>query len=70
MEIYLSMTEHSRVQTVDTDLLYYCAYSLPAVTLTLGKNHWPLLKPTFDYLAENLQVICKNMIIYYCNCEW
>ncbi len=59
MEVYLSMTEHSRVQTVDTDLLYYCAYSLPGVTLTLGSSHWELLKPTFDYLAEDLQVyIC------------
>ena len=56
MEIYLSMTEHSRVQSVDTDLLYYCAYSLPGVALTLGRANWLLLKPTFSYLAEDLQV--------------
>jgi len=56
MEIYLSMTEHSRVQAVDADLLYYCAYSLPGVTMTLGLSHWGLLKPTFNYLAEDMQV--------------
>ncbi len=57
MEIYLSMTEHNRVQTVDSDLLYYCAYSLPGVMMTLGHTHWGLLRPTFNYLAEDMQVM-------------
>ena len=57
MEIYLSMTEQVKAQVVDTDLPYYCAYSLPGVALTLGREHWALLKPTFDLLTGNMQVI-------------
>ena len=56
MEIYLSMNETAKAQNVDTDLPYYCAYSLPGVALTLGKGHWPMLKPTFDVLAADMHV--------------
>ena len=56
MEIYLSMNETAKAQNVDTDLPYYCAYSLPGVALTLGKGHWPMIKPTFDVLAADMHV--------------
>lgn len=56
MEIYLSMNETAKAQNVDTDLPYYCVYSLPGVALTLGKGHWPMLKPTFDILAADMHV--------------
>lgn len=35
----------------DNDMSFHCAYSLPAVVLTLGKENWPLLKNTMDILA-------------------
>lgn len=56
MEIYLSMTDHTKAQTVDSDLPFFCAYSLPAVALTIGPENWKLLKPTFETLAQDLQV--------------
>ncbi len=56
MEIYLSMTDHSKAQTVDSDLPFFCAYSLPAVALTLGPENWRLLRPTFETLSQDLQV--------------
>ncbi|CAG9763833.1 unnamed protein product [Ceutorhynchus assimilis] len=31
---------------------YHCAYSLPAVVLTLGKDNWPLLKNTVDTFSR------------------
>lgn len=39
--------------TDDYDLSYLCAYSLPAVILTLGKENWSLLKDTAVTLAGN-----------------
>ena len=50
------MTDQLRAQLVDSDLPFHCAYSLPAVALTLGRDHWPLLKPTFTLLATDMQV--------------
>lgn len=77
MEIYLSMNETAKAQNVDTDLPYYCAYSLPGVALTLGKGHWPMLKPTFDVLAADMHVsglygkdrqICMCLHMHTCLC--
>ena len=51
------MTDQVKAQTVDSDLPFYCAYSLPAVALTLGQENWSLLKPTFDTLAQDMQVL-------------
>ncbi len=56
MESYLSMTEQLKAQVVDTDLPYYCAYSLPGVALTLGQEHWEIVRPTFALLAADMQV--------------
>ncbi len=56
MESYLSMTEQVKAQVVDTDLPYYCAYSLPGVALTLGHEHWDIVRPTFTLLAADMQV--------------
>lgn len=50
------MNETAKAQNVDTDLPFYCAYSLPGVALTLGRRHWPMLKPTFDVLAADMHV--------------
>jgi len=52
---YVSMTDPSRVQTVDNEIAKHCAYSLPAVALTLGRSNWPLLKDTYETLAKDMQ---------------
>ena len=48
---FVSMTDPSRAQTVDSDIARHCAFSLPAVALTLGRSNWPLLKDTYEALA-------------------
>lgn len=52
---YVSMTDPSRAQTVDTEIARHCAFSLPAVALTLGRSNWPLLKSTYETLATDMQ---------------
>jgi serine/threonine-protein phosphatase 4 regulatory subunit 1 len=52
---FVSMTDPSRVQTVESEIAHHCAFSLPAVALTLGRSNWPLLKETYDCLASDMQ---------------
>merc|ERR1712223_500190 len=52
---YVSMIDPSRAQTVDNEIARHCAYSLPAVALTLGRYNWPLLKDTYEALASDMQ---------------
>jgi serine/threonine-protein phosphatase 4 regulatory subunit 1 len=35
--------------------MYSCVCSLPAVALTLGRSNWPLLKETYETLANDMQ---------------
>ncbi|CAG2101590.1 unnamed protein product, partial [Medioppia subpectinata] len=55
LEHYLSMTNPIHYQTVDPDLCHHCAYSLPAVTLTLGRKNWSCLRETYELLAAEMQ---------------
>jgi hypothetical protein len=43
-------------RTVDSEISHHCAFSLPAVVLTLGRENWPLLKKTYQNLAGDMQV--------------
>jgi len=52
---FVSMTDPSRAQTVDSEIIHHCAFSLPAVALTLGRNNWPLIRETYDLLASDMQ---------------
>lgn len=52
---YVSMIDPSRAQTVDNDIARHCAFSLPAVALTLGRTNWPLIKETYETLANDMQ---------------
>ncbi|KAK7067602.1 Serine/threonine-protein phosphatase 4 regulatory subunit 1 [Halocaridina rubra] len=54
LEHYISMTDPMRAETEDTDLTKHCAYSLPAVALTLGRQNWPVLKDTYETLAGDM----------------
>uniref|UniRef100_A0A4W6E5G8 Uncharacterized protein n=1 Tax=Lates calcarifer TaxID=8187 RepID=A0A4W6E5G8_LATCA len=46
---------HSRAQTVDTEIAKHCAFSLPGVALTLGRQNWHCLKDTYETLATDVQ---------------
>ena len=52
---YVSMTDPSRAQTVDNDIARHCAFSIPAVALTLGRANWPLIRETYETLANDMQ---------------
>uniref|UniRef100_W5M3I6 Serine/threonine-protein phosphatase 4 regulatory subunit 1 n=1 Tax=Lepisosteus oculatus TaxID=7918 RepID=W5M3I6_LEPOC len=55
LDQYLSMTDPSRAQTVDTEIAKHCAYSLPGVALTLGRQNWHCLRDTYETLASDMQ---------------
>jgi len=54
LEHYISMTDPMRAETVDNEITRHCAYSLPAVALTLGRRNWPVLKDTYETLAGDM----------------
>ncbi|XP_038602576.1 serine/threonine-protein phosphatase 4 regulatory subunit 1 isoform X1 [Tachyglossus aculeatus] len=55
LDQYLSMTDPSRAQTVDTEIAKHCAYSLPGVAMTLGRQNWHCLRETYETLASDMQ---------------
>ncbi|XP_051044688.1 serine/threonine-protein phosphatase 4 regulatory subunit 1-like [Phodopus roborovskii] len=55
LDQFVSMTDPARAQTVDTDIAKHCAYSLPGVALTLGRQNWHCLKGTYETLASDGQ---------------
>ena len=56
LDLYLSMTDPGRAQTVDSEIARHCAFSLPGVALTLGRHNWKCLKLVYDTLASDMQV--------------
>lgn len=50
------MTEPAKAQTIDTEIVRHCAFSLPAVALTLGRKNWPCLRDTYELLTSDMQV--------------
>lgn len=48
---FVSMINPDLANTIDSDIAYHCAYSLPAVALTLGSDNWNVLKDTVEILA-------------------
>lgn len=55
LDNFLSMTDPSRKQTVDNEITMHCAYSLPGVAYTLGRNNWHCLKDVYQKLASDVQ---------------
>ncbi|XP_061688006.1 serine/threonine-protein phosphatase 4 regulatory subunit 1 [Syngnathoides biaculeatus] len=55
LDQYLSMTDPARAQTVDMEIAKHCAFSLPGVALTLGRQNWHCLKDTYEALASDVQ---------------
>ncbi|GIX73222.1 hypothetical protein CEXT_368961 [Caerostris extrusa] len=50
---YVCMPEGQNSAT-DAEIARHCAYSLPAVALTLGREFWPCLKDTFTVLMNDI----------------
>lgn len=55
LESYLGMVDPSRAQTVDTEITRHCAYNLPAVAYTLGRQNWHCIKLLYETLAADMQ---------------
>nr|XP_029504903.1 serine/threonine-protein phosphatase 4 regulatory subunit 1-like isoform X5 [Oncorhynchus nerka] len=55
LDQYLSMTDPCRAQTVDMEIAKHCAYSLPGVAMTLGRQNWHCLRDTYETLASDMQ---------------
>jgi hypothetical protein len=59
---FVSMTHPSQAQKTDNEIAHHCAFSLPAVALTLGRDNWILLKDAYDALASDMQVIIYSLL--------
>ncbi|XP_055955388.1 serine/threonine-protein phosphatase 4 regulatory subunit 1-like isoform X3 [Patella vulgata] len=55
LENYLGMVDPSRAQTVDTEITRHCAYNLPAVAYTLGRNNWHVIRNLYEILTQDVQ---------------
>lgn len=58
---FVSMTNPAQAQNTDNEIAHHCAFSLPAVALTLGRKNWILLKNAYDRLASDMQVIIYSL---------
>ena len=63
---YLGMMDPSCAVTVDTDVTRQCAYSLPAVAFTLGRQNWSALRSLYLALSADVQVRELPEWLYYC----
>ena len=65
---FVSMTHPSQAHKTDNEIAHHCAYSLPAVALTLGRENWALLKEAYNALASDMQVShfssCLNILYF------
>lgn len=52
IEYFVLMTDSNHAIETDTEIPQHCAFSFPAVALTLGRNYWPLLKDAYLSLAS------------------
>lgn len=56
------MADPNQAVNIDNEMTYHCAFSLPAVALTLGSNNWHLLKNTVDCLADDMQYKVRRTV--------
>ncbi|XP_043286100.1 serine/threonine-protein phosphatase 4 regulatory subunit 1-like isoform X3 [Venturia canescens] len=50
IEFFISMADPG-AKSIGVEIPRYCAFSFPAVVLTLGRENWPLLKDAYEELA-------------------
>ncbi|KAL1518261.1 hypothetical protein ABEB36_001909 [Hypothenemus hampei] len=60
LDSYIAMARSEN--NLENDMSFFCAYSLPAVLLTLGRDNWPLLKSTLDNLAGHVSYKVRRSI--------
>lgn len=51
----------------DPDLLEYCAFNFPAVTMTLGVDKWQLLEKAYNALTKDVQWKVRKTLAYSLN---
>ncbi|KAF5276488.1 hypothetical protein FQA39_LY06557 [Lamprigera yunnana] len=59
---FVSMTSTTLAEQTDSEMAYHCAYSLPAVVLTLGSKNWHLIQNTVEVLAANMQYKVRRTV--------
>ncbi|XP_044269885.1 serine/threonine-protein phosphatase 4 regulatory subunit 1-like isoform X2 [Tribolium madens] len=59
---YFLMTDPSFSINIDNEMSYHCAYSLPAIALTLENKNWPLLKRTIEFLASDMHYKVRRTV--------
>ncbi|XP_015832998.1 serine/threonine-protein phosphatase 4 regulatory subunit 1 isoform X2 [Tribolium castaneum] len=59
---YFLMTDSSFSSNIDNEMSYHCAYSLPAIALTLENKNWPLLKRTIELLASDMHYKVRRTV--------
>lgn len=62
LERYQMMTDPELAQNLDSEICRHCAFSLPAVALTLGRQFWPCLRTTYDALASDMQWKVRRIV--------
>lgn len=55
VELFVSMTNPPHAHMTDIEIALHCAFSLPAVALTLGRENWGFLRGTYERLAADMQ---------------
>lgn len=56
IDFYRSLIEQSYTSGIETDIVHQGAFTFPAVALTLGNQHWHLIKDIHKKFSEDLQV--------------
>ncbi|XP_049819805.1 serine/threonine-protein phosphatase 4 regulatory subunit 1-like isoform X3 [Aethina tumida] len=62
VDYFVRMTDQNMVMCLDQALTSHCAYSLPAVALTLGTDNWKLLKKTVEILATDMHYKVRKIV--------
>lgn len=64
LEEYLLMIDPRRADTEEKDITRHCAFAMPAVALTLGRDNWHVLRNTYLQLAQNYQWRVRRTLAY------
>jgi len=48
------MSDQASAKTIDTDIAKSCAFTIPALVWALGREHWPLIRETYNRMAVHL----------------
>lgn len=55
VNLFVTMTNPPHAHMTDAEIALHCAFSLPAVALTLGRENWGFLRSTYEALAADMQ---------------